>query len=94
MAHTAECLHATVYGLVQGVNFRYYTRRTAQSLGLSGWVANRPDGSVEVMAEGPRPALEELLAFLQNGPSHARVDRVVPEWQAATGRFGDFWITD
>src|SRR5512137_2270255 len=54
-------LHAVISGIVQGVNFRYYTTRQAQELGLTGWVANRWDGSVEVVAEGARSQLEDLL---------------------------------
>ena len=57
-----ERLHATVFGRVQGVSFRFYTRDTADELGLTGWVANRYDGSVEVVAEGPRAALDQLLS--------------------------------
>jgi len=92
MAQTAEGLHVIVHGRVQGVNFRYYTRMEAQALNLAGWVANRADGTVEVTAEGPRAALEDLLAYLHHGPSHAGVTRVEAEWRRATGRFSDFRI--
>ncbi|MBN1178281.1 MAG: acylphosphatase [Anaerolineae bacterium] len=85
-------LHARVAGRVQGVNFRYYTARTAQSLGLTGWVANRPDNTVEVVAEGPQEALEELLAFLHHGPPSAYVTDVTPEWLGASGTFADFRV--
>jgi acylphosphatase len=77
---------------VQGVNFRYYTQVEAHALGLTGWVANRADGSVELMAQGERAALEQLLAYVQQGPSHARVDRVEVEWLAATHPFDRFQI--
>lgn len=87
-----ERLHATVFGRVQGVSFRFYTRDTAIELDLTGWVANRYDGSVEVVAEGPRTALEQLLAFLQQGPSMARVDQVQHEFFPATGEFKRFTI--
>lgn len=93
MSQPAECLYAIVHGQVQGVNFRYYTQLNAQALQLIGWVANRPDGTVEVMAEGPRSALDQLLAFLQHGPSHARVDRVDAEWRKPSGRFTRFQVT-
>ena len=83
-------LHARLYGLVQGVYFRDTTRQKANILNLTGWVCNVHDGSVEVMAEGPRPALDTLLKFLQVGPSHARVDRVAVEWGTATGEFTGF----
>jgi acylphosphatase len=85
-----SCLHARVYGRVQGVSFRYYTQVRAAELGVRGWVANRPDGSVEVVAEGPHAALDDLLAFLRHGPSLAEVERVDVEWPPATGAFHDF----
>jgi acylphosphatase len=93
MKQAPQSLHATVHGRVQGVNFRYYTQLNAQALNLTGWVRNRPDGAVEVVAEGPRSALEQLLAFLYEGPSHARVDRVDVAWLNATGQFTRFQVT-
>jgi acylphosphatase len=89
---STERLHAIVEGSVQGVNFRYYTSRRARSLGLTGWVANRADGSVEVVAEGERADLEKLLDFLHDGPPSAMVSRVTGQWQAAHGEFDDFSI--
>jgi acylphosphatase len=85
-------LHARIYGRVQGVNFRYYTQREAIALGLVGWVANRFDGSVEVVAEGAKPTLQKFLAFLHRGPPSARVDRVQAEWAEATGEFSRFRV--
>lgn len=85
-------LHAIVHGIVQGVNFRYYTRLRAEALGLSGWVANRSDGTVEVVAEGPRAAVEALLDFLHKGPPAARVDYVETYWERPTGEFRGFRI--
>lgn len=87
-----ERLHATVFGRVQGVSFRFYTRDTASGLGLTGWVANRYDGSVEVVAEGPRAALDQLLEFLQQGPSMAQVEQVQHEFFPATREFKYFAI--
>ncbi len=86
-------LHARVYGFVQGVYFRDTTRQKAKTLGVTGWVRNAADGSVEVTAEGPKAALESLLAFLRVGPSHARVERVDAEWAAVTGDFSTFEVT-
>ena len=85
-------LHARVYGRVQGVNFRYYTTGEANSRGIVGWVANRFDGSVEVVAEGQKQALQGLLQFLHRGPRSARVDRVQVEWLDATGEFNRFRV--
>jgi acylphosphatase len=65
-----------VVGHVQGVGFRWWTGRTARSLGLEGWVRNLGDGSVEVQARGPSEALERLERALHRGPPTARVERV------------------
>jgi acylphosphatase len=90
-AKTAR-LHANVFGRVQGVSFRYYTARQADALELTGWVANRYDGSVEVVAEGDKAALQRLLVFLHRGPSSARVDRVQADWGKGTGEFDRFRV--
>jgi len=85
-------LHAVVHGRVQGVSFRYYTARTAQRLGLSGWVANLWDGTVETVAEGEREALNEFRDFLHRGSPSAMVQRVDAEWQTPTGEFKRFRV--
>ncbi|HYN32936.1 MAG TPA: acylphosphatase [Ilumatobacteraceae bacterium] len=64
---------AIVSGRVQGVFFRDSCRAQAQRLGLRGWVRNRPDGTVEVVAEGPRDDVEQLLTWCRQGPSRAQV---------------------
>jgi acylphosphatase len=85
-------LSAHVYGYVQGVSFRYYARQRAQKLGLRGYVRNCADGSVEVVAEGPRRALDELQAWLQRGPSMAEVDHVDVTWEDTTGEWASFEV--
>ena len=85
-------LRAIVHGEVQGVNYRSSTVTQASRLGLSGWVRNQSDGSVEVLAEGPRAALEQLLAYLRLGPPAARVTAVEPAWQPATQAFRQFEV--
>ncbi len=85
-------LQAVVHGLVQGVNFRYYTQRQARRLGLRGYVRNRGDGTVEVMAEGQRQAVEELYAWLQSGPPSAEVQWVDASWMAPTGAWASFEV--
>ncbi len=82
-----------VTGRVQGVAFRWYTQSKAQSLDLAGWVRNQPDGSVRIVAEGPRAALEALAGWAATGPDHARVDGHQVHWAEATGKFADFLIT-
>ena len=73
-------LHAFVRGRVQGVGFRNFVVNQAARLGLSGWVRNRINGSVEVMAQGKRPAVEALLHDLHRGPAMAYVTKVETEW--------------
>ncbi len=85
-------LHATVEGRVQGVGYRAFVEQIAYELGLNGWVRNRWDGSVEVLAEGARPALEKLLAALQRGPRAAYVTDVQIAWLPATGEFTRFSV--
>ena len=69
-------LHVLVTGLVQGVGFRWHVREAARRLDLAGWVLNRPDGSVEVVAEGSDDAIAKLRATIEQGPRGARVDDV------------------
>ena len=65
-----------VHGFVHGVFFRDSVRRRAVNAGVSGWVRNNPDGTVEAVFEGTPDAVERLVAFCHGGPSGARVDRV------------------
>ncbi len=88
-----ERLHATVRGSVQGVGFRYFVLTAARSLGLAGSVANRHDRNVEVIAEGPRVNLLELLRLLHEGPRSSVVKGVDAEWNEATGEFDGFDVT-
>jgi acylphosphatase len=65
-----------VHGLVQGVGFRYSLARQAQSRGVAGSAANRPDGTVEAVLEGEPEAVESLVRWCEEGPRRAVVDRV------------------
>ena len=86
-------LRVLVTGRVQGVSFRYYARRRAEGLGLVGWARNLQDGAtVEVVAEGPRPALAQFLQLLQTGSRRASVTQVEVEWSVAEGKFQLFQI--
>lgn len=85
-------MEATVTGLVQGVFFRQSTQREALRLGLVGWVANRVDGAVHVVAEGDEGVIRQFLEYLHEGPPAARVENVAVEWSAATGEFTDFRV--
>ncbi len=68
--------HVIVTGLVQGVCFRDYTRRRAFTLGLTGWVRNLPNGSVEAMLSGPTDKIAEMVEWLPQGSPHSRVDEL------------------
>jgi acylphosphatase len=72
-----------VHGWVQGVYFRAYTRDQARMLGLTGWVMNRRDGTVEAFFEGEKTKVEKMVAWCRQGPPTAQVDRVEV-------RYGDF----
>jgi acylphosphatase len=87
-----ERLEAVVRGHVQGVGFRYFVLGLAHRADLGGWVANESDGSVRCVAEGPRPALETLLAALHEGPPGAHVASVDESWLPASGTFERFGV--
>lgn len=79
-----------VSGIVQGVFFRYTTRKVARKLNLSGYVKNMPNGSVFIEAEGPEDKLKELLKFVKVGPKNARVDQVEHEFTPPNYQFKGF----
>jgi acylphosphatase len=68
--------HVLIRGTVQGVGYRYWTRRTATARGLQGWVRNRRDRSVEAVFAGPQQTVAEMIALCRRGPASARVDAV------------------
>ncbi len=82
-----------VRGVVQGVGFRWHTRRQAEALGLSGSVRNLPDGAVRIVARGERPQLEALAAWARVGPPHAEVVHVETSWSEADDAGGGFAVT-
>jgi acylphosphatase len=82
-----------VQGHVQGVAFRFHTILAAEKLGISGTVRNRPDGHVEVYAQGTPEALAVFVSFLQRGPSRASVERVICEDAGDREPFADFRAT-
>lgn len=87
-----ERLEAIAHGRVQMVTYRYFTQGRARALGLAGEVENLSDGTVRIVAEGPREKLETLLTHLHKGPFFAHVVRVDATWKGATGEFGSFQI--
>jgi len=85
-------MRALVRGDVQGVGFRYFAQSRALQAGLRGFARNRPDGSVEVEAEGPADALERFLGVLREGPRMARVEDVDVTWSAYRGDLPSFSV--
>jgi acylphosphatase len=92
MSGPEKRLRAIVRGRVQGVGYRYFVQMAAIGLHLDGRVANLPDGSVEVVAEGSRDALEQFISALWQGPRSARVEAVEEHWSEPTGEFGEFAV--
>ena len=84
--------HVIVHGKVQGVFFRYETKQAAIARGVSGWVRNLPDGTVEGVFEGPEESVKSLLAWCRQGPPESRVDKVDTDWLTAEGEFDGFRI--
>ena len=85
-------VHAIAHGRVQGVNYRAYTANEATRLGLVGWVRNKPDGTVEAVAEGSRERLEAFVNFLYVGSPHCSVSAVEVTWLEADGDLASFVV--
>ena len=85
-------MRAIIRGRVQGVFFRDFTRTHAMRLDLLGYVRNLWNGTVEVIVEGDREALESLLKELYVGPSSAEVEKIDLEWSEPTGAFSSFEV--
>ena len=81
-----------IYGRVQLVMYRDSARRQARKLNLVGWVMNKSDGTVELIAEGEEENLKQFIDWCYNGPILARVDKIDISWQEATGQFKKFNI--
>jgi len=92
MDQKQQRLHAVVYGRVQGVGVRYFTQERAVFLGLTGWVRNRWNGTVELVAEGPEADLETFLKAIQRGPRAGTTQNVNVDWLENTGEFSSFRI--
>lgn len=90
MTPTDVRLAAWVHGQVQGVGFRWWTRSRALELGLTGYAANKPDGRVQVVAQGPRQNCQRLLDLLTSGTTPGRVDTVVADWNPAGDAIAGF----
>ncbi|MFU8817463.1 MAG: acylphosphatase [Pseudomonadales bacterium] len=87
-----RAVHGRVRGRVQGVSFRASMQQQGQSHGLTGWVRNCPDGSVEFFAQGDCDAVERLLSWAQQGPAGARVDDVHVGEATPSAAVGEFEV--
>ncbi len=86
--------HVRVEGKVQGVYYRAHARDKATRLGVTGWVRNLPDGSVEVVIEGNEPSVRAMLEWCRNGPARAEVVRTHVTWEPYTGEFDRFSVRE
>ena len=87
-------LHVTIHGKVQGVCFRFNTKKVAQDLGIDGWVKNNSDGSVEAIFEADEKKLIEMLDFIKKGPFGSRITKVIENWKEVKEKeFDGFRIT-
>ena len=87
-----ERLHAFVHGTVQGVGFRFFIYQTGLNLQLYGWVRNRINGNLEILAEGSREQLDTLLRETRKGPQMAQIIKVDVEWQKCRNDLPPFTI--
>jgi acylphosphatase len=85
-------VHIRIHGFVQGVGFRFFVERNANRLGITGWVRNLLDGSVEVLAEGEEEALTELIELCKKGPIGAVVEDVKIRFEEFKGEFEEFFV--
>lgn len=84
--------HVFIEGRVQAVSYRYWARKTAQKVNLSGWVKNLADGRVEAVFEGPKIKVSEMIKNCESGPMLAGVKHIDVSWEEATGEFKGFEI--
>ena len=84
--------HVFIEGRVHGIGFRYWARKNAQGLGLTGWVRNLADGRVEVVFEGAKKEIEDMIKKCKRGPMLAGVKHIDVIWEKASGEFDDFEI--
>lgn len=86
------CVHVIISGRVQGVFFRMETQRTARHLGVTGWVRNLPNGTVEAVFEGPRKQVDAMLNWCRQGPPSAKVDDLGIQQRPYGGEFKRFQV--
>lgn len=85
--------HIFIHGRVQGVGFRHFTKRNAQSLGLTGWVRNLSDGRVEAVFEGEEEDIKKMIKACRKGPPASQVSDVDVSWERTRGEFDHFRVS-
>lgn len=85
-------IHILLFGRVQGVGLRFQTREKSQALGLTGFVRNLLQGQVEILAQGSKENLEQLLTWLQSGEISAEIQDIKTQWQEISEIFPDFSV--
>ena len=90
--NVTAAIHVIVHGHVQGVGFRYFVQKLALAANVVGWVRNRPEGTVEIWAEGPRASLNDLVQRVQRGPHPGLVSRLESNWYSPKQSFHGFDI--
>jgi acylphosphatase len=81
-----------VAGMVQGVGFRYFAMRHANELGLTGYVKNKADGSVELQIEGAKQVVDNFKSILEQGPGYSSVDKVEITYEPYTAKYNRFYV--
>ena len=87
-----QAVKIIIKGRVQGVSYRYFTLKQAQSFNIFGWVKNEDNGDVRAYAEGDKKSLDQFINYLKKGPSFSRVDDVVLNWEAEDRSYNEFNI--
>lgn len=85
-------VYIKVYGRVQGVFYRDQAKKTADELGITGWVKNSGDGAVEITAEGDKPVLRQFIVHCRKGSPLSKVEKLDYNWEEYTGKFKEFYI--
>lgn len=84
--------HALIFGFVQGVGYRHFIRSKANELGLTGWVKNLPDGSVEAVFQGDKSSIDKVIEHCKKGPFLSEVEGVEVQWESMVDNFKDFMV--
>jgi acylphosphatase len=87
-----KCAHIIIHGLVQGVYFRAYTQKKAIELNIKGWVRNRREGCVEIIAQGDEENLREFIDWCHIGSPHSQVQEVNVRWSECKEAFNNFEV--